>query len=482
MSAITDLSATEIAVAIRSRRFSSAEALDAFLRRIERLNPAINAIVTMTPQAEADAVAADEAVAAGRALGPLHGVPITIKDCFETAGLRTTNGYEGTANNASEHDAPTVATLRAAGAVIIGKTNLPVLAGDSQTDNPVFGRTNNPWNLGTSPGGSSGGESAALAARLTPLGLGSDIGGSIRQPSHCTGIFGIKPTEHLVSTAGYLQGFEHLAAERHMNGVGPMARSVADLDLGLRIIAGPDRQFLEPRPVTLGPLTPPPIRGLRVAWATTIPGTRTPPEIRAGIEGIAAELARLGAQVEQALPPGIDGLRVMELWGELYFAELGASMEPEAERADAADHGVSADSPDPLIRGWAHAINSTLRQHTQSLVERDRLAFAFERFFDDWDVFICPPSPSPAPVHSTVRPDMEVDGVMVPYSVALDPYCMLFNITGHPGVIIPLGVTRDGLPFGAQLVGRRWSDIELLGIAETLSQMAGPCGVPAGYA
>ena len=478
---ITSLTATELAQAIRLKRVSAVEALRAYLERIRTLNPALNAIVTMNPQAVVEARRADEALARGELLGPLHGVPITIKDCFETAGLRTTSGYEPLANYVPAEDAPTVAKLRAAGAVMVGKTNLPSLAGDSQSFNAIFGRTNNPWNLEFSPGGSSGGESAAIAARISPLGLGSDIGGSIRQPCHCTAVMGIKPTEYLVSSAGYLEGRGGPKSERHMNTVGPLARSVEDLDLALRIIAGPDRRFLETPPVALPPLRPRALRGLRVAWSPSFPSLPVEPSIREGLAAFAAKLDALGARVEQTFPAGFDAVRANELWGSIYFAESGAQLDPAVERPQAEERGISADSPEPILRGAARVVNASLRLAVELLEERDRLARLWERFFDDWDVFLCPPSPSLGPAHSEKGPPIEVDSQMLPYSMALDSYAMPFNVTGHPGVVLPLGIAEHGLPFGYQAIGRRWGDVDLLGIAATLALVSGPCPVPPGY-
>lgn len=481
MNPIAAMTATELTAAIRARRVSSREALAAHIERVERFNPDLNAIVTHNPLAEEEARRADEALARGEPLGPLHGLPMTIKDCFETAGLRTTNGYEGTRDYVPERDAPVVAKIRAAGAVIIGKTNIPSLAGDSQTFNSIFGITRNPWRLDVSPGGSSGGEAASLAARMTPLGIGSDIGGSIRQPSHCCATFGLKPTEHLVSTAGYLEGRGLMRTERHMNTVGPMARSVDDLDLLLRVVAGADGVSPELRPVALPPPAPPPLSSLRIAVAPVFPGLRTLSVLSRAVEEVGRLFASHGARVEEALPPGFDAVRANELWGAIYFAESGAALSEEAERQQAAERGFAADSPEPILRLGASAANASLRQYAGWIDERDRMAFAWERFFDDWDVLICPPSPFTAPPHSEKGPPIVIDGQENPYGISLDGYAMPFNLTGHPGAVLPLGITDDGSPFGYQVVTRRWDDARLLSIASTLAQVTGPCPVPPGY-
>ncbi len=481
MDDLTHVTASELAAAIRARRVSAREALDAHMRRIERHNPALNAVVTMNPRAEDEARAADDALARGEAPGPLHGVPITIKDCFETAGLRTTNGHEPTAGYVPVEDAPTVAKLRAAGAVMIGKTNLPNLADDFQTYNPIFGRTDNPWNLDCTPGGSSGGESAAIAARLTPLGLGSDNGGSIRQPAHCTAIFGIKPTENLVSTAGYLEGRGTPKAERYMNHIGPMARSIADLELALRVVAGPDRRFLETPPVALPPGSPRPVRGLRVAWASRWPDLPAERTIGDALAKLAGDLASAGATVEEASPPDFDVAAARLTYGALLQAQLGATMDAEIERRKAEEGGVAADSPDPFLRGSSRTVNCSMRTFAEVLTERDRWIVAWERFFDTWDLFVCPLAATPAPHHMPMGAPVEIDGSPYPYWLAMGGFTDIFDLIGGPAIALPLGVATDGRPFGYQVVGRRWNDIELLTAAASLAMVSGPCPLPPGY-
>jgi amidase len=481
MTEIANLTATELALAIRAKRYSAREALAEHLDRVQSLNAKINAIVTMNPDAEKDAAAADEVLARGEILGPLHGVPITIKDCFETAGLRTANGYEATANYVPEQDAPTVAKLRAAGAVVIGKTNLPSLAGDFQTDNAVFGRTNNPWNLDTTPGGSSGGESAAVAARISMLGLGSDIGGSIRHPAHCTAVFGIKPTEHLVSTAGYLEGTGWLKAERHLGTVGPLARSIDDLDLGLRIVAGPDRRFLETPPVTLRDRRPRSLRGLRLAYAPEWPGVPTSKVIREALDRLVRQLEAAGAEVTQALPKDVDFEGIREVYSSIFWAEFGGGMSEEEELEQAKAFQLDVNSDEPYLRGAAKAVNISLRDYTKLLVARDRAIVQWETFLDGFDALLCTTSAVPAFFHCPQNAPIEIDGTPYPYATAIGASLEMFDFTGMPGISLPLGITEDSRPFGYQVVGKRWSDIGLLEIAGALAQVSGPSPVPPGF-
>ena len=475
------LTATELSEAIRTRKYSAREALAAYVARIERHNPALNAIVTMNPRAEADAAALDDRLARGEVAGPLHGVPITIKDCFETEGLRTTNGYAGTADYVPAQDAPPVAKLRAAGAVIIGKTNLPSLAGDFQSDNAVFGRTNNPWNLGATPGGSSGGEASAVAARLSAFGLGSDIGGSIRHPAHCCGVFGIKPTEHLVSTAGYLEGTGWQRAERHMGTIGPLARSVADLDLALRVAAGPDRRFLETPPIALPPRRTRSVKGLRIAYQTGWPGVTMTREIAAAISDLAHDLQGSGAIVEEAYPLDVDYAGIRDAYGALFWAEFGAGMTEAEELEQARIFELDSNSAEPYLRGAAGAVGISLRDYSKLLVQRDRAIARWETFLDDYDAFLCPTSAVPAFPHCRQNDPIDVNGVPTPYATAIGASLEMFDFTAMPGVALPLGVTADSRPYGYQIIGKRWNDIGLLDIAEALALVSGPCRVPPGY-
>src|SRR3954453_128663 len=232
--------ATELGAAIKDQEVSSRELLATFLDRIERLNGPVNAVVTLAVErAQAQAAAADEATARGDELGPLHGLPITIKDAIETEGIRSTGGAVELTDHVPAADAPAVAKLRAAGAVVFGKTNLPRWSGDLQSYNEIFGTTNNPWDTSRIPGGSSGGPAAAVAAGFTAFELGTDIGGSVRIPSHCCGTFGLKPSYGVVPQRGYLDSVGGGTTDADINVFGPMARSAGDLDLLLSVLAGP---------------------------------------------------------------------------------------------------------------------------------------------------------------------------------------------------------------------------------------------------
>jgi amidase len=308
MNALTFLSAHQLANGIREGEFSSQEVLEAHLDQISRHNAALNAIVTLNEeQARQRAKAADEALAHGEIWGPLHGVPVTIKDVFETAGMRTTSSFRPLANYVPQQDATVVARLRQAGAIILGKTNTPEMAGDEQTNSPLFGRTNNPWNLECTPGGSSGGSAAAVASGMSPLDIGSDIGGSVRNPAHFCGIFSLKPSDYRVPFTGHIPpppGSKGRGLLRYFLTPGPLARSVEDLRLALTLIAGPDERQWEVPPI---PLTASPtrnLRDLRLAWSDDF-GVPISAEIRSALADLAAELARSGCRVERRDPPRI---------------------------------------------------------------------------------------------------------------------------------------------------------------------------------
>jgi len=442
----TFLTATHLAAAIRGKKVSASEAMDAQLERIAAVNPLINAIITLDAEAaRAGARAADEAVARGAAVGPLHGVPVTLKDGHATAGMRTTVGLTAWADHVPTVDSTIAARLRKAGAIIIGKTNVPPRLRDLQTFNPIFGRTSNPWDVTRTPGGSSGGAAAAVAAGLAPLEIGSDAGGSIRVPAHLCGIYGFKPTQSTVPITGsYADPPDMPRSFRLLFDIGPLARDVDDLILAHRIIAGADGLDSEVPPVATDEAPEPPLSRLRVAFAPEFPGVPTARDIADAIAGFAGAIDVAGARVGEALP----------------------SHDFAAERALFSD----------FITWYSQAFqpplqdSQTLAAYLEALNRRDEFIQAWERFFDDWDVLVCPAMMCTAFKHRETGAPIPVDGVETPYWTALSHVCR-FNLTGHPAAVIPIGLDRDGLPIGAQLVGRRHSDLKLLAAAKALAKL-----------
>lgn len=437
--------------ALRNRDISAVELLELHLARIERHNPALNAVVTLnTDDARQAAARADEARARGDGR-PLLGLPFTVKDVLETAGLRTTAGYPPLADYVPVQDAPVVARLRAAGGVLLGKTNTPTLAMGAEPNNPIFGRTNNPWELLRSPGGSSGGEAAAVAAGLTPLGIGSDAGGSVRLPAHFCGVYALKPTEHRVPTTGHIPELPGTSRGlRHLATLGPLGRSAQDLALALSVVAGPDHHQWEVPPVPIQSAPPPKLEDVRVAWTEDF-GLPTDHEIKAATERLAEDLQRQGARMRHELPDGFDMQRAAQVGLGIFNAEVPRS--PEAQPGER---------------------EVTMREYIRLLDQRDRLIGALEAFFNSFDVLLCPVVGTPAWTHREPGTPVHINGTELSYWQTAMAHCMPFSLTGHPAVVLPLTRSREGLPIGVQLVGRRWGDEQLLAIAGLIAEFIGP--------
>ena len=302
MSEIWQLSASELAQRIARRQLSSVEVVDAHLARIDAVNPALNAVVrVLADEARAGAVLADERLAAGEKVGPLHGVPFTVKENIDMAGLPTTWGVPALAKAVVPADAPVVERMRAAGAIPIGRTNLPDMALRVHTASSLHGLTRNPWHPGRTAGGSSGGEASALASGMSPIGLGNDIGGSLRNPANACGIASIRPSAGRVPDAGYVPAEDRLLAVQLMNVQGPMARRVADVRLGLRVLMGAHPR--DPWSVDAQFDGPPLARPIRVAVLAEPPGGSTDPKVAAVVRRAAQALADAGYAVEEACPP-----------------------------------------------------------------------------------------------------------------------------------------------------------------------------------
>jgi amidase len=442
MDSLIFATAHELATAIRQQQTSATEVLEAHLAQIARHNPALNAIITLDEEgAWRRARAADEALAKGETWGPLHGVPVTLKDVHDAAGLRSTMGYGPFADRLATEDNVVAARLKAAGSVLIGKTNAEIFP-----DNP-FGRTHNPWHLERTPGASSSGAAAALAAGLTPLDIGSDIGGSIIEPAHYSGIFGMRPTEHRVPLGTFPRDPVYLW--RIMGVFGPMARSVADLRLALRLLARPDKSDPDVPPLPWRDVPPLALRDLRIAWTPTFPDTRIAADIQAAVEGLAQELGRQGAHVTRCRPE-VDFIQQAQLVVRLTDLIVGAFATPPASLSD----------------------------YFTALHQRDMFIAHWERFFVDWDILLCPAAEITAPRHTEAA--LIVDGEAVPPGKGVAPH-QLSAATGQPAVVMPLAKDREGLPIGVQLIGRRWDDERLLAIADTLSEVTGGFHRPPGY-
>jgi amidase len=482
MSDLIFRTASELAAIIREKGASAVEVLEAHLDRIARHNRALNAIVTPNEDAARQrAREADAALARGEVWGPLHGVPVTVKDVFETAGLRTTSSFKPLADYVPQQDATVVARLRAAGAILLGKTNMPMLALDIQTDSPLFGRANNPWNTAYTPGGSTGGGAAALAAGLSPLEVGSDIGGSIRIPAHFCGLFALKTSEHLISLAGHIP--EPPGAPRgvrHMGVAGLLARSVADLRLSLSLLAGEDGRSWEVPPLALPPGPRRSLQGCRIAWTDDFGGAPVSQDTQAVLKTVTEGLAQAGAHVERLQPPGFILEAAWQTWGELLGAEIGAGMERLPRFLTAMQFRMMPDRS-ILKRSFVRGLRLNLYRYAQVLTRRDGLISALEEFLSGWDAWLCPVTAGAAFPHCKMGQPVEVDGQQLPYFVATMSHTVPFNMTGSPVVVLPAGRSSQGLPLGIQVVGRRWQDTALLAVAEAIAETTGAFQPPPGF-
>jgi amidase len=391
---------------------------------------------------------------------------MTIKDALETAGVRTTGGHPPLKDYVPQSDAAAVAKLRAAGAILLGKTNVPPLSADYRADNPIFGRTNNPWDLERTPGGSSGGASAAVAAGLCAFDIGSDLAGSVRTPAHFCGLFALKPTEGRISNAGHIPELPgQPRAVRHMNVLGPLTRSLEDLELVTRVMCEPPAPWVPEKERS----------SCRIAWSADFGGV---PVTRETKDAIAKLAAKLGA--EQRNPDGFDFEQAWETWGEIAIAERAATGGDRARERVAALNATLGERW-AVARGSARGAQATVADYMVSLTKRDQLIGALEKFFDTWDAFLCPVTVSAAIPHVPFGTPIDVDGATVPYFIAGTAYTCPFNLTGHPVAILPLTKSAAGLPIGVQVVGRLWSEPALLQTARKIAQITGPFAPPPNF-
>ena len=470
-------SALDLAARIACGQTSASEALEHCLDRIHSHDRDINAVVTLDEAgARAAAAEADRRRTEGGVLPPLLGVPITVKDSFETAGLLTTGSHPPLAQHVPVRDAAVVARLRAAGAVIVGKTNLPELAGTPQCWSPLFGPTRNPWDPALTPGGSSGGSAAAVAMGFSYLDPGSDIGGSIRIPAAYCGVAGLKATENRIPRSGHIP---HLPggrrSVRHMLSFGALAPSVADLQCALGLLAGPDDLDTEVPRVPVQPVMLPE-RPLRVAWWDDFGGLPLCRRTRAGLARTVAALQAGGCVVERRQPDGFDTHKAWQAWGWLAGTEIGLGMPALARRLlSVTGRFISRDQP--LAYAFVQGLALDAQRYNRALNMRDRLIRVLERFLGEWDAWLCPVAPSVAYPQTRLvwwkrPPDIAVDEVRLPFSEGSIGLVTPFSLTGHPVVVLPAGV-EDGLPVGFQLVGRRWQDEALLARCGRLEPLFG---------
>jgi amidase len=479
VSELAYVSAVDLARKIRRREISSTEALEFFLARIATLDRSINSVVTIDAErARAEAAAADESAARGEARGPLHGVPMTIKDSFQTAGMRTTSGAPELATFVPKEDAWPVARLREAGAVIFGKTNLPIYAGDLQSYNEVFGTTNNPYDVARTPGGSSGGSAAALACGFTPLELGSDIGGSIRLPAHMSGVVGHKPSYGIVPAHGQIPGPPGTLTLADLAVVGPMARTVEDLELGLDLLAGPNRWETPAWRLELPPRRRETLEEYRIAAWFDDPGCRVEPEVGTLLENAARALANAGARLDREVRPDFSLKKVSDTFFALLQAALAGGTPRDRIEAYAASTGDTKVAKTRRLLAMRH------RDWLSHNERRLQMRKSWEAFFQRWDVMLLPVMPCPALPHDHSEPQSarlaRVGGEDRPYW-ELVTWMAPAGACYLPATVVPVGRLSTGLPVGIQIVGPYLHDRTTLDVARHLLAIVGGCPRPPGF-
>jgi amidase len=478
-------SAAALAADIRARRISSVELLDHLLARAERLNGPLNAIVAFDREgARRRAAEADAALARGESRGPLHGIPTTIKDSYEVAGMPAVCGVPELARHVPERSAHLVRRLEGAGAIVFGKTNVPTWAGDLQSYNPVYGVTNNPWDTTRTPGGSSGGAAAAVAAGLTPLELGSDIGGSIRTPAHFCGVYGHKPSWNAISMEGHMPPPPGLPYSPTDMGVGgPLARSAGDLALALSAIAGPDRFQEAGWQLNLAPPKAMALREYRVAAWLGDPALPIDDSVRGPLEAACDALEKAGSKVDRKARPAFDPTRAVGVYFMLLNAVMGSGLPPEVLAG--ARERVAGLAPDDFSNAACQARGLVL-SHADWLrldTERAGLRLAWDAFFRDYDVLLCPNHWLPAFKHDHgdfATRTQRVNGRDLPYFDGL-AWAGIIGVAYLPGTSAPVGRTAEGLPVNVQIVGPYLGDYTTIAFAGHLAQLIGGYEKPPGY-
>ncbi|MEY4338541.1 MAG: hypothetical protein RLZ14_391 [Actinomycetota bacterium] len=465
----TDTAADVVAV-IRRREVSSREVLAAQVERIERWNPVVNAVVALDlERAMQRAAAADDALVRGDAVGPLHGLPITVKDSFETEGIVTTSGAPEYRDHVPVHDADPVARLAEAGAIVFGKSNVPLLTGDWQAYNEVYGRTLNPWNTERTPGGSSGGSAVTVATGMSALELGSDLGGSIRIPAHFCGVYGHKPTHGLVPSRGHVPGPPGTMAPADLSVVGPLGRSAADLELALDALVA--RGF-ETGPGALPPAAAHAGVRPRVALALDDPFSQPAGHVRAVLERAAQLLIDAGAEVvDVPLPTLADG-------HDLYVELLNAVIAGELDDDTFAAYQRALHDPTSAQHERARDYVTHHRDWVRADERRHRLRARWhDEVFSRVDVVLAPCTAVTACPIDEVTPfrsrTVDVDGASRSYRHTMLAWSGYATLPGLPATAVPVGVASDGLPVGMQVIGDRWADRTCLAVAGLLGAAVG---------
>jgi amidase len=461
-------SAVSMAERIRRGELSPVELVDAHLERIEGLNPKLNAFVQVDIEgARRLARVAEAAVRSGAKLGALHGVPLSMKSSIQVEGLRWEAGTKLRAGIVAERDAPLVTRLRHAGAIILGVTNAPELLMAWETDNLLYGRTNNPWDVSRTPGGSSGGEAAAIASGMSAGGVGSDGGGSIRVPAHFSGICGLKPTPGRIPATGHFP--ESVGPFSLIGVVGPMARNIADLKVLFELLQGPDDGDPSAAPVPLHWPDKDQLSSIRVGYFEDDGRTPVTPETRTAVRTAAEALRRAGFQVEAFRPEGLELAR--QLWWKLFGTAGGMMLGPMTKGREAELSPILKAFSDFVARQPSHTGQSLL----DTWIERDVVRLQVLAQMRDYPVLLCPVAAIPAFRHG--ERSWQVEGKTVNYLDAWS-YTEWFNLLGMPAVSVPVGTSPEGLPIGVQIAACPWQEELAISVAAALEEQVGCSGHP----
>jgi amidase len=470
--------ATELVAALRAKQVSSVELLDAYVARIEKLNPIVNAVVTLdVERARQRAAEADAAWLRGDWWGPMHGLPVSVKDALDTADVRTTGGSKDFATRVPTTDAAAVARLKAAGAVVFAKTNLPIWSGDSQTWNELFGATANPWDLERAPGGSSGGCAVAIACGLSALETGTDIGGSIRNPAHFTGVYGHKPSFGLVPGVGYFDRPDGGDIDVDVNVIGPLARSVDDLELSLGELGGPDSLGGRRPSVVLAPPRASSLEGYRLAVWFEDPALAVDAAVKAILRRAVDDLVDAGVAVDEARP-SIDVEAVLRTYLFLLGAAIGS---PQAVAIGRAMRETPASPDEPVEAAFLRGAAGDVVEWGAACVARAEIRREWARFHQRYDALLCPVAPTAAlptePGVDLTERTMPIDGEARPAIEAIR-WCGIVGVASLPSTVTPVGVTATGLPVGIQVVGPYYEDRTALDVARRIDGVLRAYRVP----
>jgi len=455
---LCDLTAIEMRSLLSAGDVSARELLDAHLTRIERINPRVNAIVTLVPDIAAErALQADEAFARGESLGVLHGLPVVHKDLADTAGVRTTLGSPIFKDRVPEHDDLIVERQREAGAVMVGKTNVPEFGAGSQTFNPVFGVTSNPYDTSVTCGGSSGGAAVALASRMIPLADGSDLGGSLRNPASFCNVVGFRPSGGRVPTVPNTQLWIPMAT------TGPMARTVSDIALFMQAIAGPHRlapsSNVEAPEIFAGSLEKD-FRGVKVAWSPDLGGLPIDAAIRTALASVPDELSDLGCEVVETWPDLSDAPEIFQTLRAWMFAHrYGPLLENHREQLK-----------ETVIWNAEKGLSMSMRDHAEACSKQSTMFARLQHFMGDIEFLACPVTQVP-PFSKDIEYIQEIEGVRLDTYIDWMRSCSDITTTTHPAISVPAAFTADGLPVGLQLVGRSREDRSVLELAHAYEQV-----------